>query len=124
MELRIFVLLCSIFFCDKIAAHSPTWTLQPNICVAPKVGDKCQLSLSIKTKNIPTELFCLFLDGQLLTCSQQAYFPQKVTISIRQDALLELKNKQHKTVLTKKLLIKYFEPQDKRRRIRAPWSLF
>lgn len=124
MELRIIVLLCCIFFCDNIAAQAPAWMLQPNICIAPKAGDKCQLSLSIETQNIPTELFCLFLDGQLLTCSQQAYFPQKVFVSIQQDALLELKNKAQKTILTKKLLIKYLEHHEQRRRIRPPWSLF
>ena len=122
--MRIIVLIWGVFFCNKIAAHAPAWRLQPNICVAPKAGDECQLSLSIETENIPTDLFCLFLDGQLLICSQQAYFPKKVFISIQDDALLELKNKSQKTILTKKLLIKYLEPYVQRRRIRPPWSLF
>jgi len=124
MELRAVLLFCSIFFCNKIAAQRPVWTLQPNVCVAQKVGDECQLSLNIETENMPTELLCLFLDGQLLTCSRQAYFPRKVFISIQQDALLELKNKAQKIILSKKLLIKYLEPHDQRRRIRPPWSLF
>ena len=124
MELRVIVLFCSIFFCNQIAAQSPAWTLQPNICVAHKVGDECQLSLSIETKNMPAELLCLFIDSQLLTCSQQAYFPHKVSILIQKDTLLELKNKAHKTILSKKLLIKYLESHDQRRRIRPPWSLF
>ena len=122
--MRAIVLFCSIFFCNKIAAQIPAWTLQPNVCVAQKIGDECQLSLSIETANMPAELFCLFLDGQLLRCSQKAYFPRKMSILIQQDALLELKNKKQKTILSKKLQIKYLEPNDQRRRIRPPWSLF
>jgi hypothetical protein len=124
MELRIIVLFCSIFFCTKIAAQKPTWILQPHACIAQKAGSNCQLSLSIKTENMPTELLCLFLDEKLLSCSRQAYFPQKISISIKQDAMLELKNKAQKTILSKKLMIKYLEPHDQRRRIRPPWSLF
>lgn len=124
MELRVIVLFYSIFFCNQIAAQSPAWTLQPNICIAQKMGDECQLSLSIDTKNMPAELLCLFLDGKLLSCSQQAYFPHKVPISIQQDTLLELKNKAQKTILSKKLRIKYLAEHEQRRRIRPPWSLF
>ena len=122
------VLFCSIFFCNKIAAHTstqkPAWILQPNVCVAQKAGNECTLSLSIKTKNMPAELLCLFIDGQLLSCSQQAYFPRKIFISIQQDTLLELKDKKQKTILSKNLLIKYIKPNNQRRRIRPPWSLF
>jgi len=73
---------------------------------------------------MPSELFCLFLDGQLLSCSQQAFFRKKTSISIKKNALIELKNNAQKTILSKKLLIKYLEPQEQRRRIRPPWSLF
>jgi hypothetical protein len=73
---------------------------------------------------MPSELLCLFLDGELLSCSQQAYFYKKTSISISQNALIELKNKAQKTILSKRLLIKYIEPHEQRRRIRAPWSLF
>jgi hypothetical protein len=124
MELRAIVLICSIFFCNKIAAEIPAWTLQPNVCVAQKVGDKCQLNLNIETENMPAELLCLFIDGQILTCSRLAYFPRKISISIQQDALLELKNKAQQTILSKRLLIKYLEPHNQRRRVRPPWSLF
>jgi hypothetical protein len=124
MELRVIVLICSIFFCNKIAAQEPAWMIQPNICVAQKIGDECKLTFSIETQNTPSELLCLFLEGQLLSCSQQAYFYKKVSISIKQNALLELKNKAQKTILSKKLLIKYLEPHEQRRRVRPPWSLF
>jgi hypothetical protein len=140
MELRAMLLFCSILFCNKIAAdksahtpapapapapaQTPAWILQPNVCIAQKVDSECALSLSIKTKNMPTEILCLYLDEQLLACSQQAYFPRKIYISIQQDTLLALKNKAHKTILSKKLLIKYSEPNKQRRRIRQPWSLF
>ena len=124
MELRIIVLFCSIFFCNKIAAQIPAWIIQPNICVVQKVGDECKLTFSIETQNMPSELFCLFLDGQLLSCSQQAFFRKKTSISIKKNALIELKNNAQKTILSKKLLIKYLKPQEQRRRIRPPWSLF
>ena len=124
MELRVIILVAGIFFCSKVCAQTPAWTIQPNICVAQRVGDECQLTFSIETQNTPSELLCLFLDGQLLTCSQQAYFHKKTSISIKQNALIELRNKAQQTILSKTLLIKYLEPHNQRRRIRPPWSLF
>lgn len=124
MELRVIALFCSIFFCNKIAAQPPAWTLQPSVCIAQKRGDECQLNLNIETENMPSEQLCLFLDGQLLTCSRLAYFPKEISIAIQQDALLELKNKSQKVLLSKHLLIKYPKSTTQRRRIRPPWSLF
>jgi hypothetical protein len=124
MELKITILFCSLFFCNKITATIPAWTIQPNVCIAQKIGDPCELTFNIETQNMPSELLCLFLDGELLSCSQQAYFYKKTSISISQNALIELKNKAQKTILSKRLLIKYIEPHEQRRRIRAPWSLF
>ena len=124
MELRVIILVAGIFFCSQVCAQTPAWTIQPNICVAQRVGDECQLTFSIETQNTPSELLCLFLDGQLLTCSQQAYFHKKTSISIKQNALIELRNKAQQTILSKTLLIKYLEPHNQRRRIRPPWSLF
>lgn len=98
--------------------------MQPIVCVAQNVGDECQLNLNIQTENMPSEQLCLFLDGQLLTCSRMAYFPKEIPIAIQQDALLELKNKSQKILLSKKLLIKYLKSTDLRRRVRPPWSLF
>jgi hypothetical protein len=118
------ILFWSILFCNKIAAQIPAWTIQPNICVTQRIGDECKLKFSIETQNMPSELLCLFLDGQLLSCSQQAYFHKDTSISITKNALIELKNKAQKTILSKSLLIKYLEPHDQRRRIRPPWSLF
>ena len=122
--MRVLVIFCSIFFCNEIAAQKPAWTIQPNICVAQQIGDECKLIFIIETQDLPSEILCLFLDGQLLTCSQQAYFHKKTFISIKKNTLIELKNKAQKTILSKKLLIKYLEPHDQRRRIRPPWSLF
>jgi hypothetical protein len=124
MELRAIVLIAGIVFCSHVSAQTPEWIIQPNICVAQRVGDECKLTFRIETQNMPTELLCLFLDGQLLSCSQQAYFYKKISITIKQNVLIELKNKAQKTILSKKLLIKYLEPHEHRRRIRPPWSLF
>jgi len=124
MELRAIVLIAGIFFCSKVSAQTPAWTIQPNICVAQRVGDECQLTFSIETQNMPSEPLCLFLDGQLLHCSQQAYFYKETSILIKKNALIELKNRAQKTILSKQLLIKYREPHEQRRRIRPPWSLF
>lgn len=114
----------SIFFYSKVSAHSPAWTIQPNICVAQRVGDTCQLTFSIETRNMPSEQLCLFLDGQLLNCSQQAYFYKETSILIKKNALIELKDSAQKTILSKELMIKYRESHEQRRRIRPPWSLF
>ena len=124
MELRAIVLIAGIIFCSHVCAQTPAWTIQPNICVAQRVGDECQLTFSIETQSIPSELLCLFLDGELLTCSQQAYFHKKTSISIKQNTQIELRNMAQQTILSKTLLIKYIEPNDQRRRIRPPWSLF
>jgi hypothetical protein len=124
MELRAIVLIAGVFFCSMVSAPTPAWTIQPNICVAQRVGDECQLTFSIQTQNMPSEKLCLFLDGQLLNCSQQAYFYKETSILIKKNALIELKNRAQQTILSKKLLIKYHESNEQRRRIRPPWSLF
>jgi hypothetical protein len=122
--LRAIVLIAGMVFCSNLSAQTPAWTIQPNICVAQRVGDECQLTFSIETQSTPSELLCLFLEGELLTCSQQAYFHKKISISIKQNTLIELRNRAQQTILSKTLLIKYIEPNDQRRRIRPPWSLF
>lgn len=124
MELKTIVLIAGIFFCSQVLAQSPTWTIQPNICVAQQKGDECLLTFSIETQNFSTEDFCLYLNGQLLSCSQQASFQQQTSVSIKQNSLIELKNSEQQTILSKTLRIKYFERQSRRRRIRPPWSLF
>lgn len=128
MKLKTIVLITGVclstFFCRNVSAQTPAWTIQPSICIAQKLGDKCQLVLSIDTNDMPSELFCLFLDGELLTCSQQAYFHKKISITITNNGLIELKNKAQQTILSKTLRIKYLESNNKRRRVRPPWSLF
>ena len=41
MELKIIVLVVGIIFCSEVSAKTSAWTLQPNICVAQRVGDEC-----------------------------------------------------------------------------------
>jgi hypothetical protein len=124
MELRIMVLVAIILFCNKASAQAPAWIIQPNICVTQQVGEMCQLTFNIETQDMPPGVLCLFLNGELLTCSQQGYFYNKISISIAQDSQLELKDNAQKVVLSKTLQIKYLEPHNQRRRIRPPWSLF
>lgn len=124
MELRAIVLIAGTLFCSNLSAQTPAWIIQPNICIAQRVGDECQLTFSIETQDMPSEQLCLFLDGQLLSCSKQAYFYKETSILIKKNSLIELKNNEQKTILSKNLLIKYRESLEHRRRIRAPWSLF
>jgi hypothetical protein len=124
MELRAIVLIAGTLFCSNLSAQTPAWIIQPNICIAQRVGDECQLTFSIETQDMPSEQLCLFLDGQLLSCSKQAYFYKETSILIKKNSLIELKNNEQKTILSKNLLIKYRESHEHRRRIRAPWSLF
>lgn len=121
--MRVVVLIAGIIWCSEVSAQTPSWTIQPNICVAQRVGDECLLTFSINTQYMPSEQLCLYLDGELLSCSKQAYFYKEISVRIKKKARLELKNKEQKTVLSKTLLIKYRESNE-RRRIRPPWSLF
>lgn len=125
MDLRAIVVVAGIFFCSShVCAQKPAWTIQPNVCIAQRVGDECQLTFSIETQDMPLEQLCLFLDGQLLNCSQKANFLKEISILIRKNALIELKNSSQTTLLSKSLQIKYLESSAQRRRIRPPWSLF
>ncbi|MCF2948748.1 DUF3019 domain-containing protein [Paraglaciecola aquimarina] len=122
--MKISVLIISIFFCHQIAAMSAAWSIQPNICISDKVGDNCQLTINIEIENLPTGLHCLFLDDQQLSCSEQGKFLNEISITIKQNAVLMLKNKDQQTVLSQALSIKYQATFAKRRRIRNPWSIF
>jgi len=124
MELRVIAIVAGIFFCSDVSAQTPAWSIQPNICVAQRVGDECQLTFRIETQNMPAEPLCLFLDGQLINCSKNSYVSKETSISINKNVLIELKNKAQKTIVSKKLLVKYLDLHDHRRRVRPPWSLF
>jgi hypothetical protein len=103
---------------------TPAWTIQPNVCIAENTGDQCQIILNINTQNIPVGVHCLVLGGRRLTCAEQGRFPDNIKIVLKQNTLLELKNRQNDTILSQALSIKYQQRPPTRRRIRNPWSIF
>lgn len=100
------------------------WTIQPNVCIAENAGEQCQIILNINTQNIPEGVHCLFLDSRQLACAEQGSFPDNIKIILKQNTLLELKNRQNHTLLSQTLSIKYQQRPPMRRRIRNPWSIF
>jgi hypothetical protein len=107
-----------------VVAQTPTWIIQPSICIATNIGDECQFQFSIKTKNIPPVRHCLFIDGRQNICRLAGDFEQKISISSKESSLLELKSQRGETILSQMLVIKYQDNKKQRRRVRAPWSIF
>ncbi len=122
--MRLVVVILSIFFSETIAANTPAWSVQPHICISQQLGEACQLTFNIETENMPNKPLCLFIDGQLLQCAQAAKFTEAITVTIQQDALLELKNSAQHTLVSHPLQLKFFATKTRRKRVRPPWSLF
>lgn len=100
------------------------WLIQPSVCITNDLGDECRFRLSITTENIPKGNLCLYLNQVIISCSQRGFKNEEVLILIKNNAVLELKDHNQRTLLSEKLLIKYQKVPTLRRRIRNPWSLF
>lgn len=105
-------------------AKTPSWTVQPNICIAQKVGETCHIELVITTQNLQSGVYCLFIGSKKVICSQKGGLPRKLALSYSENISLVLKDKTGSQVLSHNLSIKYIEAKKYRRRIRNPWSIF
>lgn len=99
-----------------------TWSVTPNTCIAESKGDTCGITIHVALKRHISGEHCLFLDGQKLKCYVQ--FPNELHhyLTLESTAILTLLNKAGLSIAEQRIVVQYIK--NKRRRTRAPWSVF
>lgn len=118
--LAIGLLLTSIF----VQGAEPSWQVKPSVCVNEKAGVVCQFEIQVFTENLPSGIYCLYLQQQKPRCLKQNQFPVTLAVKLSASSELILKNQQGQELLTQRLSVKSLTINHQRRRLRSPWSLF
>jgi len=121
--LRAYVLTALLFF-TLLSFHSQAteWRVQPLSCVTNSAATSCEINLSIWFPDELSGHYCLYLDQEQLKCWSQLPASDQLTLNYGQSANLILKDEFDKVVLKAKLSLKTLSK--KRKRVRAPWSIF
>lgn len=118
------LLFVCLFFSVPDSHATPSWQVNPNICVTKKLGDVCALQAQIIVRDIPEGKYCLYQNEAMLQCWSSS--PQKhlITLSYAEDMRLSLVDEAGNTILEQQFTIKGRSAPLTRRRVRQPWSLF
>lgn len=116
------VFLLIMMYGKSEAVESALWHVSPDVCIAQGQMDNCLLTVTIKLQRALNGNHCLYLDSQRLQCFDT--LPQNIVkdITLKTSALLNLLDDSGLTVAEQQIVIQYLKR--KRRRTRAPWSLF
>ena len=108
---------------NTLIANSPSaWQVTPTTCISENVSGNCTMTLAIAIKQTLSGQHCLFLEGEMLTCFPAVPKTFEHQLSLSQSAVLNLLDGAGATVAEQQLVVQYLKR--KRRRTRAPWSLF
>ncbi|MBC3765231.1 DUF3019 domain-containing protein [Neptunicella marina] len=101
----------------------PNWKVLPNTCVVEKAGDWCVIPVKVKLSDLPTGEYCVMFEETPLGCTRAG---EELTAQVRfqKPGQLTLLNQDKQPVLSTMLKIKTLMPQNQRRRVRSPWSIF
>ena len=128
MESRVgfirFLAVCFLLNSIFVQAAKPSWQVKPSVCVTNNVGAVCQFSIKVFTANLPVGEYCLYLQLKKQRCLMQDQFPVSLEVELSTPSELILKNAQGQVLLSQPLSVKSLTPNNQRRRLRSPWSLF
>lgn len=113
-----------LFYCQPADAVSPTWKVNPKVCLIKSLSETCNMLLQIALSDLPSGKYCLYQNDRKLRCFEvdDTYFEQ--TVSYNDNALLSLRDQSGKALLSQQLTVKARQNQTVKRRVRQPWSLF
>lgn len=124
MKLPVFgglVLLAVQSWSFSAVAQDVGWRIKPNVCVVEKMGDACQLELSIEIWGELPPHACLFFSDQQLQCWQVPAKHVQLSLSYSETTVLSMRH-EDQDILTETLEVK--AQSALRQRVRKPWSLF
>lgn len=124
---------------------TPTdWQITPSTCISNKSGEPCHVeitvslphSLSKETQPLPQnnslakalskeqmDQVCFYINDQVLKCISSQTIVAKIPVAISQTSTLKIRIND-KLVAEKQLVFQSLTPNNKRRRVRNPWSIF
>lgn len=112
------------FVCQPASAVSPSWKINPKVCLASEMVDQCEMILKISFADLPAGEYCLYQDDVKIECFAMRNPPSQQKISYRQTTQLSLRNEAGTELLSQRLTVKARQRQAVKRRVRQPWSLF
>jgi hypothetical protein len=102
----------------------PSWLITPLVCVSEYLGEPCEMPIKIVFNKLPNDNYCLYQDEFLLHCLQGNNTNLNIQLNYDHAVWLVLKDAAGNSILKQELSIKAQQSNNKRRRIRSPWSLF
>lgn len=117
-------LLGLLFASQPASAISPSWIINPKVCLASEIADQCEMLLKITFADLPAGEYCLFQDGIEIKCFAMQKAPSQQKIRYRETTSLSLRDEYGIELLHQKLSVKARQRQTVKRRVRQPWSLF
>ncbi|MEP4888428.1 MAG: DUF3019 domain-containing protein [Aliiglaciecola sp.] len=111
-------------YLPKAWSNSPSWHVQPKVCIVENLGDTCEMVLTMHFKNLAPGAYCYYQGQTPLNCWTDA--PPEKTLVIRfiEETTLYLKSQDGSVILSHTMDIKARANKKQVRRVRQPWSLF
>jgi len=98
--------------------------VMPSVCVVKIRGEICHMSINFNWQAHSALNACLYQDEELIKCWQEKkVIKENFVLSLRQDAVLTLKNKDH-VYAEQRIKVNASTSAKYRRRLRSRWSLF
>ncbi|GAC15410.1 DUF3019 domain-containing protein [Aliiglaciecola lipolytica] len=104
--------------------ETPSWSVQPKVCIVENLGDLCEMELSLSFHGLEPGKYCYFQDQTRLNCWSGSAQQTTLLIRFTKDTVLYLKSAQGNVILSHKMDIKARASNKQVRRVRQPWSLF
>ena len=101
-----------------------SWQVQPKVCIVEKLGDSCEMALSIVTKGLEQGEYCYFNNDQLMHCKSFIHPNDTITVRFSGLTVLQLRDSQNNILLSHEMQVKARNSRSQTRRVRQPWSLF
>ncbi|GAB2692788.1 DUF3019 domain-containing protein [Aliiglaciecola aliphaticivorans] len=116
--------LLALAYLPNSWSQTPSWRVQPKVCIVENLGDTCEMVLTLKFENLAPGTYCYYQGQTRLNCWTGAAVNKTLIIRFIEETTLYLKSDNGKVILSHQLDIKARASKKRVRRVRQPWSLF
>ena len=107
-------------------AQPTDWQITPSTCINDKPGLLCHIEIVIifpkKLQKTP-ETVCFYIENNPLNCLTSGENPVILPVELTKSSILNILINDE-LVAEKQMLVQSLAPNNKRRRVRNPWSFF
>ena len=107
-------------------AQSTDWQIIPSTCVNDKPSEPCRVEITVTfPENLQktSETACFYIEDTLLNCLNSGKEFATLPVELTKSSTLEIRIN-NEPVAKKQLTVQSMAPNNKRRRVRNPWSFF